>query len=389
MAQGMCYDVKKTRLEGAAVKCPVCDNLNTSMLCPRCGFDASRDYEKYPTFGIVGDVPAISALQAERKGGSRITEQEKQQLLNRVAALEHQVESLAELCRHLSEKLDGLESADRKSAPVPMPAVLPEALPPSPVRNLSGSTDTAVPTPGRKRGILWEALSKKLFDTPVKASSAVQKRNILQEDMVLIQGKGYYTAEHATGYPVFGSKLRRNQIASLTFLDSTSHAPLHAWDVSADKNGSVLAWAVPNRALYDLYLAADGKIEAPKSCNDLFAGYSNMREIRFGNHFNTANVQTMCRMFRFCPSLKKLDLSGFQTASVQDMSWMFHYCTSLTELDLSSFDTSAVETMMGMFAFCSSLNRLDLSSFDISNVKYKSCMFTSCPAAAYWSHLER
>ena len=77
MAQGIWYDGEKTRLEGTAVKCPVCDNLNTSMLCPRCGFDASRDYEKYPTFGIVGAVPAISALQAERNGGSRITEQEK------------------------------------------------------------------------------------------------------------------------------------------------------------------------------------------------------------------------------------------------------------------------------------------------------------------------
>ena len=33
------------------MKCPVCDQENPSMLCPRCGFDASRDYEKYPTLG--------------------------------------------------------------------------------------------------------------------------------------------------------------------------------------------------------------------------------------------------------------------------------------------------------------------------------------------------
>ena len=43
------------------MKCPVCDNVNTSMLCPKCGFDSSRDYEKYPTFGPVGEIPAVSA----------------------------------------------------------------------------------------------------------------------------------------------------------------------------------------------------------------------------------------------------------------------------------------------------------------------------------------
>ena len=45
--------------------CPVCDAPMTSMLCS-CGYDASRDYEKYPTFGPVRDVPPISALRSRR-----------------------------------------------------------------------------------------------------------------------------------------------------------------------------------------------------------------------------------------------------------------------------------------------------------------------------------
>ena len=49
------------------MKCPVCDNENTSMLCPRCGFDASRDYGKYPTLGTVGPIPSVSALQKQRQ----------------------------------------------------------------------------------------------------------------------------------------------------------------------------------------------------------------------------------------------------------------------------------------------------------------------------------
>lgn len=47
------------------MKCPVCDNVNESMVCVRCGFDSSRDYEKYPTFGPVGKGPAVSALRRE------------------------------------------------------------------------------------------------------------------------------------------------------------------------------------------------------------------------------------------------------------------------------------------------------------------------------------
>lgn len=43
------------------MKCPVCDNLHTSMVCPACGFDSSKDYGRYPTLGPVGRIPAASA----------------------------------------------------------------------------------------------------------------------------------------------------------------------------------------------------------------------------------------------------------------------------------------------------------------------------------------
>lgn len=48
------------------MKCPVCAWEHPSMLCPRCGFDSSRDYEKYPTFGIVEKAPAVSAQRKDR-----------------------------------------------------------------------------------------------------------------------------------------------------------------------------------------------------------------------------------------------------------------------------------------------------------------------------------
>ena len=49
------------------MKCPVCDNIHTSMVCPKCGFDSSRDYGRYPTFGVVGKVPSAAALRAQHQ----------------------------------------------------------------------------------------------------------------------------------------------------------------------------------------------------------------------------------------------------------------------------------------------------------------------------------
>ena len=45
------------------MKCPACDQENSTLLCSQCGFDASRDYEQYPTFGPVGRMPSVSAVQ--------------------------------------------------------------------------------------------------------------------------------------------------------------------------------------------------------------------------------------------------------------------------------------------------------------------------------------
>lgn len=54
------------------MKCPVCDQENSTMLCTRCGFDASMDYEKYPTFALIGDdIPTkkIRSQEAEKTSG--------------------------------------------------------------------------------------------------------------------------------------------------------------------------------------------------------------------------------------------------------------------------------------------------------------------------------
>ena len=59
----------------------------------------------------------------------------------------------------------------------------------------------------------------------------------------------------------------------------------------------------------------------------------------------------MYSMFRFCISLKELDLSNFKTSNVTDMGKMFYHCITLKKLDVSKFNTRKVNNMEKMFAF--------------------------------------
>ena len=47
------------------MKCPVCESNLNAPLCS-CGYDASKDYAKYPTLGPVGKAAPASALRARR-----------------------------------------------------------------------------------------------------------------------------------------------------------------------------------------------------------------------------------------------------------------------------------------------------------------------------------
>ena len=203
---------------------------------------------------------------------------------------------------------------------------------------------------------------------------AAWKDNVLRSDTIP-DDIGFDNCEKQS---VFGSRYRREQISSVTFLDTLAEMSGDAWDVSEAENRSVMAWVKPNGELYDLYIGAEGGMRTGESCKEMFAGYSNVKRIAFGRVLHTEDAEEMRGMFLDCASLTELDLSSFDTSGVQDMSCMFNNCTSLTELDLSSFDTSGVTDMSRMFEDCTSLTELDLSSFDTSGVEDMYGMFWGC-----------
>lgn len=185
---------------------------------------------------------------------------------------------------------------------------------------------------------------------------------------------------HQYSGTVLGSKISRDSIISVTFKDELKTMPDTAWDVSWNRDGSVMAWTKRNHEngqMFDLFIGAEGGIKA-KNCCGLFAYYKNVETIDFKHSFDTSQVTDMSQMFSKCGNLRKLDISGFDTSRVTDMSRMFVCCSHLTELDISSFDTSRVTRMKSMFMECGNLRKLDVSKFNTSQVTDMGLMFLGC-----------
>lgn len=178
----------------------------------------------------------------------------------------------------------------------------------------------------------------------------------------------------------FNTQAKRYEVGTITFLDSMELVPEHAADASQLQNGKVRAWATPDGSLYDLYIAADGDVNAPDDSGYLFCGMINLTKIDFRGAFSTKNVESMHSMFRDCRSLKNLDIRFFDTDQVTNIADMFRQCSQLTELDLRGLDTSRVTNMERLFYLCDSLTSVDLSSFDTSSATTLYAMFCDCPS---------
>lgn len=256
-----------------------------------------------------------------------------------------------------------------------------------------GSTD---PAPGSE-GVTEPMSTTEPDTTPSEETAYDHTQNVLMQEE--------FVEEADEDKWVLGKEgLDRSVIVSVNFLDSLRDMPDDAWDVSKEKNGSVMAWATPDdEGLYHLFIAGNGGVAA-KDCSSQFAYYDNVRQILFNECFyteqmsstyamfykcerlehmaleqlDTGNVENMGFMFCGCSSLEQLDLSHFQTDKVTDMECMFGACTSLKTIDVSGFETGSVEKMNAMFYQCSSLEALDISGFDTGNVTTMKHMLSGC-----------
>lgn len=191
--------------------------------------------------------------------------------------------------------------------------------------------------------------------------------------------------------PILNTGIPRRSVTDVIFLDSISTAPETVYDVSANHDGSVLAWTEKNRkGALNLYIAGEGGVNGEEACCSLFYGYKELESVDFNNCFFTDTTQDMSNMFTYCKKLKTINLQGINTSSATNMSGMFSNCVQLTTLDLNCFDTSEVTDMSWMFSNCPKLKSINISSFDTSNVTDMRYMFAylSSMTAFDVSHFE-
>ena len=224
--------------------------------------------------------------------------------------------------------------------------------------------------------------------------------------------------------PFFGNAtVQRQNIDNVTFVSSTAGKNSTAWDVSAQGDGSILAWYTKNsNGTFKVYVGSDYEIFGNTDSSYLFrsvgvsenctstetitnidllnvsnvtnmfrmfekTGWTAMTKLDLGNNFDTSNVITMAAMFSGTGtvSMKSLNLGpNFNTSRVTDMNYMLS-CTgylSMTSLDLgNNFDTSNVTNMNHMFNGCGygAMTSLNLESkFNTAKVTDMSDMFNNC-----------
>ena len=126
----------------------------------------------------------------------------------------------------------------------------------------------------------------------------------------------------------------------------------YKWDVSAEGNGTVMAWVTPdneNSGKYHLYIGSTGNVVANPDSSNLFNGFTALVSANLSK-LDTTNTTNMSYMFSECTVLTTLDLSNFDTSNVTNMAYMFYGCIALTTLDISSFNTKKVTSMSQMFS---------------------------------------
>ena len=242
------------------------------------------------------------------------------------------------------------------------------------------------------------------------------------------------TGNEINSISAFWQDAYKTYIRTINFGSDLSNLPSSCteenlcWDISenATQKKKVYAYLIDSglkdeyeteQSLYNLYIVSEAPIFAPIDSISLFSNFSNLKDIKFNDNFNTSkvtnmqdmfynsifenidvskfntkNVTNMGGMFAMCVSLLTLDLSNFNTENLTTIHVeeyrknrsIFSMCTSLTEIDLSSFNTKKItqfgssNSANGMFYSCSSLTSLDLSSFNTSSAINMYYMFCDC-----------
>jgi len=151
---------------------------------------------------------------------------------------------------------------------------------------------------------------------------------------------------------VLGSDHKRVEVTEIVVVDSLAGAPESAWDVSEAGNRGVLAWLNDTT----LIIAGKGGVTAPRDAGRLFAGYPNLKAVRFKGCFYTQDTESLAKLFFRDAKLEEVDLTGFCTGRAADLHEMFNKCSRLKTVTVDDsfllLDAGELDTRL-MFEGCS------------------------------------
>ncbi len=163
---------------------------------------------------------------------------------------------------------------------------------------------------------------------------------------------------------------------------NTSKA-IKTWELGDTERGTkldeVLGWlkATPDiEDSYDLYIGANGPMQAPKDMSYAFYNFINLKKIT-GDVLDTSEVTNMSYLFRQNTNLTDISaLSNWDVSKVTNMSYLFSE-SGISDLNpLLRWNTKNVTRMDSTFSSCRNLNDLtSLINWSTSNVTTFNEMF--------------
>ena len=199
-------------------------------------------------------------------------------------------------------------------------------------------------------------------------------------------------APNSTWYSQGGTTISRNQITSITFVDTydtIGKTIVDQWDASIASTGttdnvgpitSYIEYDELGNGTYKLTLAGNGtgKMYANNDSYGAFKDFTALNKIENISIFDTSNTTNMKYMFRNCSALTELDVSKFFTSNVTNIYGIFEDCTSITSLDVSNWNTSNMTDISHVFENCVKLQTVDVSKWDVSKAQMMGWMFEGC-----------
>lgn len=189
--------------------------------------------------------------------------------------------------------------------------------------------------------------------------------------------------EKKDNYAILGTEnslykeaLYKNKIKNIYFVDSLNNQndSIKTWDLSKNKDNSIIGWLVSNMDNYDLYIGSNYPIQIA-DFSYAFANMVNLENIDFAL-IDTKDLNNMQYMFKGDTNLKEIDISNFDTRNVTNMEGVFADCENLEKIiGIEDLSTLNVTNMAYLFSNLPKITELDLSNWQTNKVNNMNYMF--------------